>query len=230
MLITRNLGKKYKGESKEFWALHEISLEIQAGETVGLVGLNASGKSTLLKLLARVTWPTVGRIELSGRVGALLEVGTGFHMELTGRENVYLSGAILGMRRSDVKRHFDEIIAFSGIEEFIDTPVKRYSSGMFLRLAFSVMAHLNSEILIVDEILAIGDQTFQKKCLQKMQKMADEGRAIILVSHQMANIRSLCSRVIWLEKGQCKADGETEDILERYECKAVLQHFHPVEG
>ncbi len=233
MIKTQNLGKKYrinKPTSEEFWALQGIDLEIQAGETIGLIGPNGSGKSTLLKLLARVTWPSIGKIELLGRVGALLEVGTGFHVELTGRENIYLAGAILGMRRHDVKRHFDEIIAFSGVEEFLDIPIKKYSSGMFLRIAFSVLAHLNSEILIVDEIIAVGDQSFKEKCLQKMQAMAEDGRTVILVSHQLDNIRALCSRVIWLEKGHCICDGETEVVLQQYECKAALQYVHPVES
>lgn len=242
---TYNLGKKYridkiqefahrqlsedlmqllKGRKKlareDFWALSEINLEIHAGETVGIIGPNGSGKSTLLKLLSRVTWPTTGRIELFGRVGALLEVGTGFHVDLTGRENIYLAGAILGMNRREVKSRFDEIISFSGVEEFLDTPVKRYSSGMFLRLAFSVMAYLRNEILIVDEIIAVGDQEFQEKCLQKMHAIAKEGRTVIFVSHQLEMIRSLCTRVISFEKGRLIADGPTELILE--ECKADL--------
>ncbi|NGX26948.1 MAG: Teichoic acids export ATP-binding protein TagH [Chlamydiae bacterium] len=228
MIKTQNLGKKYKLPLREeFWALQGIDLEISPGEIVGLIGPNGSGKSTLLKILARVTWPSTGRLELSGRVGALLEVGTGFHTELTGRENIFLSGAILGMRRSEVKHHFDEIIAFSGVEDFLDIPVKKYSSGMFLRLAFSVMAHLKSEILIIDEIIAVGDQSFQEKCLQKIQSLADEGRTVILVSHQLDNIRTLCSRVLWLDHGRCIADGEPQPILEHYECKAAL---HPVEN
>ena len=219
--LMQLLKSKKKHVREDFWALSEIDLEIHAGETVGIIGPNGSGKSTLLKLLSRVTWPTTGRIELFGRVGALLEVGTGFHVDLTGRENIYLAGAILGMNRREVKSHFDEIISFSGVEEFLDTPVKRYSSGMFLRLAFSVMAYLKNEILIVDEIIAVGDQEFQEKCLQKMHEIANEGRTVIFVSHQLEMIRSLCTRVLSLEKGRLIADGPTELILE--ECKADLQ-------
>lgn len=230
MIKTKNLGKKYKIQKNEFWALRGIDLEICAGETVGFIGPNGSGKSTLLKLLSRVTYPSEGRIELSGRVGALLEVGTGFHSELTGRENIFLAGAILGMGRKEVKRHFDEIIAFSEVEEFLDIPVKKYSSGMFLRLAFSVMAHLKSEILIVDEIIAVGDQNFRIKCLEKMQSLAGEGRTVILVSHQLENIKSLCTHVLWLEQGRCIAQGNTEALLQKYECKADLQYLHPVEN
>ncbi len=247
IIKTENLGKKYlidryregpmrsmgedvvkllKGKRRlvheEFWALQEINLAISEGETVGLIGTNGSGKSTFLKILSRVTWPSAGQLEISGRVGALLEVGTGFHGDLTGRENIFLSGAILGMRRSEVKRHFDEITAFSEIEEFLDTPVKKYSSGMFLRLAFSVMAHLNSEILIIDEIFSVGDSSFQEKCFKKMRSIAQQGRSVILVSHQTDILRSLCSRLIWLERGKLIADGDPELLLQNYESKAAL--------
>lgn len=207
---------------EEFWALRDLNLTIHAGETIGLVGANGSGKSTLLKLLSRVAWPTTGEIEITGRVGALLEVGTGFHVELTGRENVFLCGAILGMQKKDVQRHFDEIVAFSGVDEFLDTPVKHYSSGMFLRLAFSVMSHLRSDILIADEVIAVGDQEFQEKSLAKMQEIASQGRTVIFVSHNTGKIRELCSRVLWLEKGKLIADGETELVLDRFESKAAL--------
>jgi len=210
------LGRRKKIVRNEFCALQDLNLEIARGEAVGIVGPNGSGKSTLLKLLSRVTWPTTGEIELHGRIGALLEVGTGFHLELTGRENIFLCGAILGMHRREVLAKFDEVVAFSGVEEFLDTPVKKYSSGMFLRLAFSVMAHLNSEILIVDEIIAVGDQAFQEKCLAKMKAILQEGRTVIFVSHQMEKIRELCTRVLWLEKGRLIADGKTEDVLEKY--------------
>lgn len=234
MITTKNLGKKYKIDTldppKEFWALRGIDLHIEPGEAVGLIGLNGSGKSTLLKLLSRVVFPTEGRIELWGRVGALLEIGTGFHSELSGRENIFLAGAILGMKRSEVRKCFDEIVAFSEVETFLEMPVKRYSSGMFLRLAFSVMAHLSSEILIVDEIISVGDLSFQKKCLQKMESLSKEGKTILLVSHELKHIRDLCSRVLWLHKGKCIADGETEFILEKYECKADLQHLHTMEN
>jgi len=215
--------RKTKIVHEEFWALKSLDLEIFAGETIGLIGSNGSGKSTLLKMFSRITWPSTGQLELFGRVGALLEVGTGFHIELTGRENIYLCGAILGMKRKEVARYFDEIVAFSGVEEFLDTPVKKYSSGMFLRLAFSVMAHLNSDILVVDEVIAVGDQEFQEKCLDKMRSISQEGRTVIFVSHELDKIRELCSRVLWLEKGELIADGEAELILDKYESKAVLQ-------
>jgi len=219
MIITKNLGKKYRLQNPKatFLALQDFDVEIGSGEAVGLIGENGSGKSTLLKLLARVTAPSVGKIELHGRVGALLEVGTGFHAELTGRENIFLSGAILGMRRKEIKKHFDEIIYFAGADQFLDTPVKKYSSGMFLRLAFSVMAHLTSEILLIDETLSVGDPPFQEKALNKMRDLTEEGRTIILVSHQLEMIRTFCSRVIWLKEGKCVADGETETLLERYD-------------
>lgn len=231
MIKAHNLGKKYRINTllatREFWALQGIDLDIQAGETVGLIGANGSGKSTLLKLLSRVIYPTEGRIELSGRIGALLEVGTGFHMELSGRENIFLAGAILGMSRGEVRKHFDEIIAFSEVEFFLEMPVKRYSSGMFLRLAFSVMAHLKSEIIIIDEIISVGDQSFRGKCLEKMKQLASDGRTILLASHEPKHIKELCTRVLWLQGGRCIADGETEFILEKYECKADL---HPLEN
>lgn len=217
------LFRKKKVVHEEFWALKPIDFEIHRGEVVGLIGSNGSGKSTLLKILSRVTWPTLGEVSLFGKVGALLEVGTGFHVDLTGRENIFLSGAILGMKRKEVENHFDEIISFSGIEEFLDTPVKHYSSGMFLRLAFSVMAHLNSDILIVDEVIAVGDAEFQEKCLEKMRSIAAQGKTVILVSHQLDIVKDLCNRVMWLHKGRLVADGETEAILERYESKAALQ-------
>lgn len=227
ILSTEKLGKKYRipdgNAHREVWALHSFDIEVQPGETIGIIGANGSGKSTLLKLLARVVHPTSGKITLNGRVGALLEVGTGFHMELNGKENIFLAGAILGMRRSEIKKHFDEILAFSEVEPYLAMPVKKYSSGMFLRLAFAVMAHLPSEILIVDEILAVGDRQFQKKCLEKMHALSENGRTIFLVSHQTQHIQTLCNRVIWLDKGACVECGSPESILEKYECKAALQ-------
>src|SRR5271157_5030714 len=180
-----------KPSYEEFWALRDVSFEVRRGEVLGLIGRNGAGKSTLLKLLSRITEPTAGRAEVYGRVGSLLEVGTGFHLELTGRENIYLSAAILGMRRAEIERKFDEIVAFAEIEKFIDTPVKHYSSGMYVRLAFAVAAHLEPEILLVDEVLAVGDLAFQKKCLGKMGEVARGGRTVILVSHNMASIESL---------------------------------------
>jgi len=199
-----------------FWALREIGLEIGHGETVGIIGKNGAGKSTLLKVLSRVTAPTRGEVRLNGRVASLLEVGTGFHPELTGRENIYLNGAILGMRKDEISRKFDEIVDFSGVATFIDTPVKRYSSGMYVRLAFAVAAHLEPEILLVDEVLAVGDAEFQKKCLGKMGDVAREGRTVLFVSHNMAAVRNLCARSILLEDGRVTIDGPSEDTVDRY--------------
>lgn len=200
----------------DFWALKEVSFEVKRGEVVGIIGRNGAGKSTLLKILSRITEPTEGRAEIHGRVGSLLEVGTGFHPELTGRENIYLNGAILGMRRTEIAAKFDEIVAFSEIEKFLDTPVKRYSSGMYVRLAFAVAAHLEPEILLVDEVLAVGDATFQKKCLGKMGDVAQEGRTILFVSHNMSAIQRLCARSFLLEAGQIAAWGNTPEIVNRY--------------
>jgi lipopolysaccharide transport system ATP-binding protein len=199
-----------------FWALREIGLDIGHGETVGIIGKNGAGKSTLLKVLSRVTAPTRGEVRLDGRVASLLEVGTGFHPELTGRENIFLNGAILGMRKTEISRKFDEIVDFSGVETFIDTPVKRYSSGMYVRLAFAVAAHLEPEILLVDEVLAVGDAEFQKKCLGKMGDVAREGRTVLFVSHNMAAVRNLCARSILLEDGRVAADGPSDDTVGRY--------------
>lgn len=198
------------------WALKDVSFSVKQGEVVGIIGRNGAGKSTLLKLLSRITAPTHGRIEITGRVSSLLEVGTGFHAELTGRENVYLNGTILGMKRVEVTKKFDEIVAFAGVEQFIDTPVKRYSSGMYLRLAFAVAAHLQPEVLIVDEVLAVGDADFQKKCLGKMEGVADQGRTIFFVSHNMQAITRLCKRVIYLEDGQLRLDGSPHDVVKTY--------------
>lgn len=197
-------------------ALDDISFSVNQGETLGIIGKNGAGKSTLLKILSRVTAPTSGSVKVKGRIGSLLEVGTGFHPELTGRENVYLNGAILGMRKDEVTRKFDEIVAFSGVERFIDTPVKRYSSGMYVRLAFAVAAHLDPEILIVDEVLAVGDAEFQKKCLGKMGDVAEEGRTVLFVSHNMAAIQNLCNRAILIEKGIIADSGETEEVITKY--------------
>lgn len=199
-----------------FWALRDLSFEIARGEMVGVIGRNGAGKSTLLKILSRITGPTQGQVRLRGRVGTLLEVGTGFHPELTGRENTFLNGAILGMRRAEIARKFDEIVAFAEVEQFIDTPVKHYSSGMYLRLAFAVAAHLEPEILIVDEVLAVGDAAFQKKCLGKMGDVARTGRTVLFVSHNMGAVRSLCQRVIWLERGQIAASGPTYAVVDQY--------------
>jgi len=199
------------------WALKNVSLEITRGEIVGIIGRNGAGKSTFLKILSRITKPTEGYVEIKGRVGSLLEVGVGFHPELTGRENIYLNGAILGMRKREIDKKFDEIVSFAEIENFLDTPVKRYSSGMFVRLAFSVAAHLEPEILLVDEVLAVGDISFQQKCLGKMGEVTKEGRTVLFVSHNMSAIRSLCKRVIWLENGKIKKEGDANSVTIEYE-------------
>jgi lipopolysaccharide transport system ATP-binding protein len=204
------------------WALRDASLDVKQGEVVGLVGRNGAGKTTLLKLLSRITRPTAGFAEIHGRVGSLLEVGTGFHPELTGRENVYLSGAILGMKKAEIVKKFDEIVAFAEVERFLDTPLKHYSTGMQMRLAFAVAAHLEPEILLVDEVLAVGDIEFQKKCLGKMQGISKSGRTIVFVSHQMNQIRRLCERVIWIDSGQLRLDGRADAIIGAYEESALL--------
>jgi lipopolysaccharide transport system ATP-binding protein len=204
-----------------FWALKDVSLEVREGEVLGLIGRNGSGKTTLLKILSRITKPTTGWAEIHGRVGSLLEVGTGFHPELTGRENTFLSGAILGMGKSEIKRKFDEIVAFAELEQFIDTPVKHYSSGMYIRLAFAVAAHLDPEILFVDEVLAVGDAAFQRKCLGKMGNVSRQGRTIILVSHNMAAIKALCSRCIILDKGGIEFAGPTDEATARYYAESL---------
>ena len=200
----------------DFWALRNISAQIRHGEVVGIIGRNGAGKSTLLKVLSRITVPTEGRMRINGRIASLLEVGTGFHPELTGRENVFLNGAILGMSRAEIVRKFDEIVEFSEIEEFLDTPVKRYSSGMYVRLAFSVAAHLDPEILIVDEVLAVGDSSFQKKCLAKIASYAQAGRTVLFVSHNPDAVRTLCQRGIWLKNGHLYRDGKADEIIEDY--------------
>jgi lipopolysaccharide transport system ATP-binding protein len=205
-----------KAYYREFWALRNIHLHVAPGTAWGIIGRNGAGKSTLLKVLARITEPTTGVADIYGRVGTLLEVGTGFHNELTGRENIYLNGAIMGMRRADIERKFDSIVAFAEVEKFIDTPVKHYSTGMYLRLAFAVAAHLEPEILFVDEVLAVGDMAFQKKCLGKMSDVAREGRTILFVSHNMGAIRSLCTRGIVLDGGTVVADGEVGSAIEAY--------------
>jgi lipopolysaccharide transport system ATP-binding protein len=204
-------------EQEEFWALKELSFEINKGDRVGIIGKNGAGKSTLLKLLSRITEPTTGKISIKGRVASLLEVGTGFHPELTGRENIFLNGAIMGMSRSEIKRKFDEIVDFSGVEKFLDTPVKRYSSGMYVRLAFSVAAHLEPEILVVDEVLAVGDAEFQKKCLGKMQDVSSsEGRTVLFVSHNMPALLNLCNKAILLQSGKFQNMGKADEIVQEY--------------
>lgn len=220
---------------EEFWALKDISFEIQQGDRVGIIGRNGAGKSTLLKILSRITEPTKGRVDIKGRVASLLEVGTGFHPELTGRENIYLNGAILGMSRAEIKRKFDEIVDFAEVEKFLDTPVKRYSSGMYVRLAFAVAAYLEPEILIVDEVLAVGDAQFQKKCLGKMGEVTQEGRTVLFVSHQMAAISNLCSSCILLQSGKIGFYGKTDQAIQKYletsshydQSSQDLQFFRP---
>src|SRR5215469_5788304 len=207
--------RRPKGES--FWALKDVSIEVHEGEVLGLIGRNGAGKTTLMKILSRITRPTTGWAEIRGRVRSLLEVGTGFHGELTGRENTYLSGSILGMGKREIDRKFDEIVAFAEIAEFIDTPVKHYSSGMFVRLAFAVAAHLEPEILLVDEVLAVGDINFQKKCLGKMGDVARAGRTVVLVSHQLNQIRRLCQRVVWIDDGHVRQEGPTHEVVAAYE-------------
>ena len=202
--------------TEEFWALKDLNFEIRKGEALGIIGRNGAGKSTLLKVLSRITEPSAGRVTIKGRVASLLEVGTGFHPELTGRENIFLNGAILGMKRSEIKAKFDEIVAFAEVEKFLDTPVKRYSSGMYVRLAFAVAAHLEPEILLVDEVLAVGDMAFQKKCLGKMGDVAKEGRTILFVSHNLSAIQSLCNRAILLRDGLAILDGETPLVVQKY--------------
>ena len=214
---VRGKGSRQKASQEDFWALKDVSFEIGQGEIVGIIGRNGAGKSTMLKILSRITEPTTGRIEIEGRVASLLEVGAGFHGELSGRENIYLNGAILGMTRGEITRKFDEIVAFAEVEKFLDTPVKRYSSGMYVRLAFAVAAHMEPEILIVDEVLAVGDTAFQKKCLGKMDDVAaKEGRTVLFVSHNMETVQSLCKRACLLEGGQMVAQGDTQAMVSQY--------------
>src|SRR5688500_6015076 len=206
-----------KAPSKEtIWALQDVSFEASHGEAIGIIGRNGAGKSTLLKILSRITEPTAGVARLYGRVGSLLEVGTGFHPELTGRENIFLNGAILGMRRAEIARKLDEIVAFSEIEQFLDTPVKRYSSGMYVRLAFAVAAHLDTDVMIVDEVLAVGDAKFQRKCLDKMEDVGRHGRTVLFVSHNLSLVTRLCPRAVLLENGRVSADGGAHDVVRRY--------------
>jgi lipopolysaccharide transport system ATP-binding protein len=215
---VRSLGRKKQDPEKEetIWALRDVSFEIDPGEVVGIIGRNGAGKSTLLKILSRITEPTTGRVELYGRVGSLLEVGTGFHPELTGRENIFLNGVIMGMKREEIERKFDEIVAFAEVSKFLDTPVKRYSSGMYIRLAFAVAAHLEPEILIVDEVLAVGDTSFQRKCLDKMNEVSRHGRTVLFVSHNMPAVTRLCDRTILLDEGTILKDGPSHQVVSAY--------------
>src|SRR6266498_2021833 len=202
---------------EEFWALRDVSFEVQRGEALGIIGRNGAGKSTILKLLANITRPTAGKITINGRLSALIEVGSGFHQDLTGRENIYLSGSILGMNRSEITRKLDSIIDFAGIRQFIDTPVKRYSSGMYVRLGFSIAAHLEPDILLLDEVLAVGDAEFQAKCVNRINELHRQGRTIVFISHDLAAVERLCDRVLLLNRGQISADGSARDVIRKYE-------------
>jgi len=215
--IASGMRRRDKPELVDFWALRDVSFDIAQGDVVGIIGRNGAGKSTLLKLLSRITEPTTGRIRIRGRVASLLEVGTGFHPELTGRENIFLNGAILGMSRREIVARFDEIVSFAEVEQFLDTPVKRYSSGMYVRLAFAVAANLDPEVLIVDEVLAVGDSQFQRKCLGKMKDFStSEGRTVLFVSHSMASVRALCTRALWLDHGKVRMEGSSLDVIRGY--------------
>jgi lipopolysaccharide transport system ATP-binding protein len=229
-LTRRTVGAGTPLNEDQFWALRDVSFEVKRGEVIGVIGRNGAGKSTLLKVLSRITEPTEGHAEIHGRVGSLLEVGTGFHPELTGRENVYLNGAILGMKRVEIGRKFDEIVAFAEVEKFIDTPVKHYSSGMQMRLAFAVAAHLEPEILLVDEVLAVGDAAFQKKCLGKMGEVSQQGRTILFVSHNMTALQSLCEKAIWLDGGRVAEVGDSKSVVAHYlqtNAESVLEREWP---
>ncbi len=215
-------GERERSKTRAFWALRNVSLEVKQGDVVGILGRNGAGKSTLLKVFSRITTPTSGRAVLRGRMGSLLEVGTGFHPELSGRDNIYLNGSILGMSKAEIRKHFDEIVAFSEIEDFLDTPVKNYSSGMYMRLAFAVAAHLDPEILVVDEVLAVGDARFQKKCLKKMDSVAKQGRTVLFVSHNIAAISSLCTTGVLLQKGEVIASGPIQSVIQKYSSSAGI--------
>ncbi len=215
-LVSETNDRTTKSTSGIVWALKDINFEVKQGEVIGIIGNNGAGKSTLLKLLSRVTVPTTGNIKFKGRIAALLEVGTGFHPDLTGRENVFLNGAILGMTKKEIRKKFDEIVAFSGVERYIDTPVKRFSSGMYVRLAFAVAAHLESEILIIDEVLAVGDAEFQKKCLSKMDEAGRSGQTVLYVSHALGTLTQLCTSSIWLSNGHLEKKGSTNKIIDEY--------------
>jgi lipopolysaccharide transport system ATP-binding protein len=213
---VKRLSRREDSSDKAVWALNDVSFEVRPGEVVGVIGRNGAGKSTLLKILSRITRPTTGQADLYGRVGSLLEVGTGFHPDLTGRENIYLNGAILGMKRDEINRKFDEIVAFAQVDRFLDTPVKRYSSGMYLRLAFAIAAHLDPEILLLDEVLTVGDVSFQKKCLGKMEEVGREGRTVLFVSHSLPFVQQLCGRVLYIRSGALHEDGRPETVINSY--------------
>ena len=232
-LLNGDNGHQPATSNDQFWALKDISFEVKKGEAVGLIGRNGAGKSTLLKILSRITKPTEGYVRMHGRIGSLLEVGTGFHPELTGRENIYLNGAIIGMRKKEIGCKFDQIVAFAEVEKFVDTPIKLYSSGMYVRLAFAVAAHLEPEILLVDEVLAVGDTAFQKRCLGKMGDVAKEGRTVLFVSHQMNQIRRLCEQCLWVDSGRLRKIGSTVEIVSAYEAahnSIFMERAHSANG
>jgi lipopolysaccharide transport system ATP-binding protein len=214
--LSSSSPRERTADDRYVWALQDVSFEVSRGEVVGIIGKNGAGKSVLLKILSRITKPATGYAEIHGRVGSILEVGAGFHPELTGRENIYLNGTILGMKRAEISRKFDEIVAFSEVEKFLDTPLKHYSSGMNVRLAFAVAAHLDSEIMLIDEVLAVGDESFQQKCLKKVQEVATEGRTVLFVSHDMKVIENLCARTILLSEGRIHMDGDTQEVVSHY--------------
>lgn len=214
--LAKNPFSEKHSHDEAIWALREVSFQATEGEVIGIIGRNGAGKSTLLKILSKITYPTSGSVKVKGRIASLLEVGTGFHSELTGRENIYLNGSILGMRRSEVDKHFDAIVDFSGVEQFIDTPIKRFSSGMRLRLGFAVAAHLDPDVLIVDEVLAVGDAGFQKKCIQAMEGLHRSGRTVLFVSHNLSAVENLCSRAIWLDNGKVRKDGQAKEVILDY--------------
>jgi lipopolysaccharide transport system ATP-binding protein len=232
--LYRDGYKKKKGiNGSSIWALKDVTFEINQGDVVGIIGHNGAGKSTLLRILSFVTEPTTGYVQVRGRVGSLLEIGTGFHSELTGRENIYLSGAILGMKKSEIVRKFDDIVSFAGVEKFIDTQIKHYSSGMYMRLGFAVAAYLDPEILLVDEVLAVGDAEFQQKCIGSMQSVANSGRTVVVVSHNMAVVESLCRTALWIDNGQLRAKGKTREVISEYmtysqtvASQSLLNHLH----
>jgi lipopolysaccharide transport system ATP-binding protein len=229
-ILSRLKNPLRRPRTETFWALQDVSFEVKKGDVVGIIGRNGAGKSTLLKVLSRITEPTRGEVDVYGRVGSLLEVGTGFHPELTGRENIYLNGAILGMTKGEIRRQFDAIVDFAGVEQFIDTPVKRFSSGMYVRLAFAVAAHLNPEILIVDEVLAVGDAEFQKKCLGKMKDVAGHGRTVLFVSHNVSAIKDLCNKGIYLASGRVAATGEIDTAIKAYLGGGIDSKIEPERG
>ena len=218
----RRLSGREPSNVETLWALRDVSFDVEPGEVVGLIGRKGTGKSTLLKILARITRPTSGEVDVYGRVGSLLQLGAGFHRDLTGRENIFLNGMILGMRYAEIKRKFDEIVAFAEIEQFLDTPVKQYSSGMYVRLAFSVAAHVEPEVLLLDEVTAVGDSAFQKKCFEKMREVSRKGRTVLFVSHNLSSLRQMCRRVPYVRSGRLREDGDAESVLDKYSAEVSL--------